>query len=517
MSVTSEELNYLVWRYLQETGNELSAAAMQEETRVLEFETLYKRHIPMGTLVNMVQKGILFCESELLVAAAAAPGDNPPRFKEDFNLVNALKLDSGKIPEIAAVGRFALEGDELSSAETEGESKEPVLPAMTSAPEFVPTLREVCKLDAAVVCHWNPRDPLVLAIGGRDSLARIVRFTTAQCNEVAETHDLSHPFAVNVTTTNQVTCMAWSHEGQQLASAVENGEVRLWDASSGSLQNVLSLHRCAVVAMKWSSDSRHLLTLDTENVTVLWNAASGTVVQHFEGSSQCGVDIEWVDRDKFVVPGPQGQLVVHETAQSAPVGKLVGPQGTVSNLSFNGDTKLLASSSDDGNGDSGEQYAIRVWHGASSNCSHCFYGHSQSVVSLEWIDDDKLISSALDGSLRVWSLRSGRLVGLANSEGVPILVGRLSRDKRAYTIGLMDGQINVYDVHRFLIRLQSQETTEESLPLVIPLCGNHQAAGRDHCNVLDLSWSSSDECVAMTYSEGPSTVVSARSDKGISN
>lgn len=49
MSITSEELNYLVWRYLQEAGHEVSALALQEETRVLEFEENFKEHIPVGS------------------------------------------------------------------------------------------------------------------------------------------------------------------------------------------------------------------------------------------------------------------------------------------------------------------------------------------------------------------------------------------------------------------------------------------------------------------------------------
>ena len=54
MSVTSEELNYLIWRYCQEMGHEVSALALQDETRVLDFDEKYKEHIPIGTLVNPV-------------------------------------------------------------------------------------------------------------------------------------------------------------------------------------------------------------------------------------------------------------------------------------------------------------------------------------------------------------------------------------------------------------------------------------------------------------------------------
>lgn len=75
-------------------GHEVSALALQDETRVLEFDEKYKEHIPLGTLVNLVQRGILYTESELMVDSK---GDisalNEHHLSEDFNLVQALQID----------------------------------------------------------------------------------------------------------------------------------------------------------------------------------------------------------------------------------------------------------------------------------------------------------------------------------------------------------------------------------------------------------------------------------------
>lgn len=106
MSIASEELNYLIWRYLQEAGHEVSALALQEETRVLEFEERFKEHIPLGCLVQLVQKGILYTESEFLVPpnGEMVPVDQE-LYKRNFTLVQAsFGSRQAKVPRDCSTG-----------------------------------------------------------------------------------------------------------------------------------------------------------------------------------------------------------------------------------------------------------------------------------------------------------------------------------------------------------------------------------------------------------------------------
>lgn len=243
--------------------------------------------------------------------------------------------------------------------------------------------------------------------------------------------ELRHPFALSASsgkTTNQVTCLAWSHDGNSIVTGVENGELRLWN-KTGALLNVLNFHRAPIVSVKWNKDGTHIISMDVENVTILWNVISGTVMQHFElketggsstnaenhsGDGSLGVDVEWVDDDKFVIPGPKGAIFVYQITEKTPTGKLIGHHGPISVLEFNDTNKLLLSASDDG--------TLRIWHGGNGNSQNCFYGHSQSIVSASWVGDDKVISCSMDGSVRLWSLKQNTLLALSIVDGVPILL-----------------------------------------------------------------------------------------------
>lgn len=60
MSITAPELNYLVFRYLQEAGLEVPSYALASEIDVLALSNKFNDKIPQGELVDLVQKGILY-------------------------------------------------------------------------------------------------------------------------------------------------------------------------------------------------------------------------------------------------------------------------------------------------------------------------------------------------------------------------------------------------------------------------------------------------------------------------
>ncbi|SMN22820.1 similar to Saccharomyces cerevisiae YBR103W SIF2 WD40 repeat-containing subunit of the Set3C histone deacetylase complex, which represses early/middle sporulation genes [Maudiozyma saulgeensis] len=559
MSVSSEELNYMIWRYMQEMGQELSALAMQEETRVLEFDQRYKEHIPIGQLVDLVQKGILYTESQLLTSNVeelekSSFKERQEYFNEKFNLANALKINAQETPAIKSTGRFSLENEseeKITDEEVQQSLNETIYvkqntngdtnsvpsngtPTVTTtvnetivAPVSISgynlpsinvggmngssSIDEISQLyefnTPIVTCEWHPTNPLLLCLGQEDSVAQLITFNETH-DTVKITQELRHPFALSSTSgksTNKVTCLTWSPDGQMVVTGVENGEIRLWN-QEGQLQNVFNFHRCPVICMSWSLDSHHFVSMDVDNVAILWDVGSGTVLQHYELKStvsgnpeSIGVAIEWVDERRFVLPGIGGTIGVYETTESKPVGKLMGHQGVISCLTFHPTKKLLASASDD--------FTIRVWHGSNSNSTHCFYGHTQAITSLQWINDDLLISGSMDGSVRIWSVSENLMQGLLMLEGVPVFVGKLTHDRNRYMIGTMNGQIYVAGISEFIDNSRDSKN-DLQLPLTIPVIsrdGHQQTNNKGSVN--DLSWSIDGHTIAAGYASGPGTLL----------
>ncbi|KAK9366517.1 WD40-repeat-containing domain protein [Lipomyces kononenkoae] len=81
MSISSKELNYLIWRYLQESGFSHSTYAFQHETEADSLDEKYGPATPIGLLVSVFQKGLHYMEIESLLNPDGTERQNPEPFR----------------------------------------------------------------------------------------------------------------------------------------------------------------------------------------------------------------------------------------------------------------------------------------------------------------------------------------------------------------------------------------------------------------------------------------------------
>ncbi|MBB4268246.1 pentapeptide repeat-containing protein, partial [Roseospira visakhapatnamensis] len=72
-----------------------------------------------------------------------------------------------------------------------------------------------------------------------------------------------------------VNACAWSPDGRVLASAGDDGTLRLWDAETGEPRAVLKGHENRVLACAWSPDGRVLASAGDDGTLRLWDAETG--------------------------------------------------------------------------------------------------------------------------------------------------------------------------------------------------------------------------------------------------
>lgn len=506
MSISSEELNYLIWRYLQESGKEVAALALQEESRVLEFESKFGEHIPIGTLVNFMQKGILYAESELLVRydRESTPVD-PKRNAQDFNLVQALEIDKEKVPELEGVQRFSLDDNSVKSSTEYLNNDSSNSSSGDDSGKFIKTLCRSIQLPQSFVCQWNPKDKNILAWGGPNSTSTVVTFQDVD-GTFSIQHEVTcqHPTAINVADASSscdVTCLEWSPKGDSFLTGVESGEIRLW-THDAKLQNAFDFHKSSIVTIKWNSDATHFLTYDVDNVAIVWNAQTGTALQQFSFRENgtvdsLGVDASWIGPDKFVIPGPQGSIYICGMGESRPLGKLNGHSATITAFDFNSENNMLLSGSDD--------KTLRVWRSGSLSSSNCFMGNTLGITSAFWIDDDKVIATSLDGSVRLWSHLTNTLQAISMVDGVPIFCGSLSPDKLKFAIGKMDGEVTVYNIEKLLATLKSIADVGNS-PISIPIYGDYQSNIEGNY-VNNIAWDVESSHISTSYSSSETALI----------
>ena len=94
MSITSDELNYLIHRYLQESGFTHSAFAFGNEACVNQsYLNSTPSLVPPGALISIAQKGLQFVEAEMSITADGKLLDEG--LVEPMSLIDAVRPDLG--------------------------------------------------------------------------------------------------------------------------------------------------------------------------------------------------------------------------------------------------------------------------------------------------------------------------------------------------------------------------------------------------------------------------------------
>ena len=121
---------------------------------------------------------------------------------------------------------------------------------------------------------WSPAsNPLLLASASQDGS---VRLWDAESH--AQTAALETGWAM---------CIAWSPDGKQLAVGTYNGEVQVWDASARELLHAWKSETLAsVISVAWSPDGKTIASGELGGEIYIWDVATNEVRQMLAGYTE---------------------------------------------------------------------------------------------------------------------------------------------------------------------------------------------------------------------------------------
>src|SRR5438309_5115615 len=77
--------------------------------------------------------------------------------------------------------------------------------------------------------------------------------------------------------------MAWSPRGDKIAAGCRDSTIRVWDAESGDLVEILKGHMDTVLSVTWSADAETLASGSRDGSIRIWDVKSWTLLETHEG------------------------------------------------------------------------------------------------------------------------------------------------------------------------------------------------------------------------------------------
>ena len=233
-----------------------------------------------------------------------------------------------------------------------------------------------------------------LASGSMDNTIKLWDLTTGKARVTLEGH------------TEKVWGVAFSPDGTSLASASDDKTIRLWDLASGKQKKLLGSHANHAYSVVFTPDGKTLLSGAFDGDVRLWDVASGEVLAHLDG-------------------------------HIAPV-----------RLALATDGKTLATASHD--------QTVKLWDLETRKLARTLEGHSQTIEAAAFSSDGKLLATVsgrfqaptMPGEIKLWEVASGKELLSLNGHQGPVHGVAFAPDGRTLATASADGTVKLWDVSR---------------------------------------------------------------------
>ncbi|MBD2568630.1 protein kinase domain-containing protein [Anabaena lutea] len=271
-------------------------------------------------------------------------------------------------------------------------------------------------------------DGQTLASGSRDTTIKLWDVKTGNLLQTLTGHSYT------------VWSVAYSPNGQTLASGSSDKTIKLWNVNTGKLLQTLTGHSDEVYSVAYSPDGQTLATGSNDNTIKLWDVKTGNLLQTLTGHSYTVYSVAYSPDGQTLASGSRDKTIkLWDVKTGNLLQTLTGHSNTVYSVEYSPDGQTLATGSYD--------HTIKLWNVKTGNLLQTLAGHSNSVWSVEYSPDGQtLASGSQDGTIKLWNVKTGNLLQTltGHSSSVWSVALAYSPDGKTLASGSWDRTIKIW-------------------------------------------------------------------------
>ncbi|MCG8653831.1 MAG: WD40 repeat domain-containing protein, partial [Pirellulales bacterium] len=206
----------------------------------------------------------------------------------------------------------------------------------------------------------------------------------------------------------QITDLAFSIDGQRIASSASDSLIILWDVRRGDKADVLYGHSKPVRSLSFSPNGKSLVSVGEDNTFKTWDLAQGRLTENLAAHNDAvgAVTFSPVDDHLMASASEDGSVKLWNVETGKVIDTPAPYGGPVRCVAFSPDGKTLAYAG----GEYGQPADVVLWDREHRTFRRTAKVHPRAVLALEFSPDGATLASGGDkGLLALWDVNSATL------------------------------------------------------------------------------------------------------------